>query len=182
MNVGAIARGIGPVDGTVLDQLEEALILADVGAELSGEYVDALRAAWRRGELPDTDALRARMRSMVADTLAPRMIPLKVVPPYPFVVLVVGVNGVGKTTTIGKVASGLREEGRTVLLAAADTFRAAAIEQLAVWAERTGAASSGTRRVRTPRPWRSTPCGRRRPGGRTWFSSTPRGASTRSPT
>jgi len=139
MNVGAIARGIGPVDGNVLDQLEEALILADVGAELSGEYVDALRAAWRRGELPDTDALRARMRSMVADTLAPRMIPLKVVPPYPFVVLVVGVNGVGKTTTIGKVASGLREEGRTVLLAAADTFRAAAIEQLAVWAERTGA-------------------------------------------
>ncbi|HZL98125.1 MAG TPA: signal recognition particle-docking protein FtsY [Terriglobales bacterium] len=139
MNVGAIARGIGPVDGTVLDQLEEALILADVGAELSREYVDALRAAWRRGELPDTDALRARLRGMVADTLAPRMIPLKVVPPYPFVVLVVGVNGVGKTTTIGKVASGLRAEGHTVLLAAADTFRAAAIEQLAVWAERTGA-------------------------------------------
>jgi fused signal recognition particle receptor len=105
MNVGAVARGIGPVDGNVLDQLEEALILADVGAELSGEYVDALRAAWRRGELPDTDALRARLREMVADTLAPRMIPLKVVPPYPFVVLVVGVNGVGKTTTIGKVAS-----------------------------------------------------------------------------
>ena len=139
MNVGAIARGIGPVDANVLDQLEEALILADVGAELSGEYVDALRAAWRRGELPDTDALRARLRAMVTDTLAPRMIPLKVVPPYPFVVLVVGVNGVGKTTTIGKVASGLRAEGRTVLLAAADTFRAAAIEQLAVWAERAGA-------------------------------------------
>jgi len=139
MNVGAIARGIGPVDANVLDQLEEALILADVGAELSREYVDALRAAWRRGELPDTDALRARLRRMVADTLAPRMIPLKVVPPYPFVVLVVGVNGVGKTTTIGKVAGGLRAEGRTVLLAAADTFRAAAIEQLAVWAGRAGA-------------------------------------------
>ncbi|MBP2683573.1 MAG: ftsY, partial [Deltaproteobacteria bacterium] len=72
---------------------------------------------------------------MVAETLAPRMIPLSVVPPYPFVVLVVGVNGVGKTTTIGKVASGLRSEGHTVLLAAADTFRAAAIEQLAVWAQ-----------------------------------------------
>ncbi|HEY6572524.1 MAG TPA: signal recognition particle receptor subunit alpha, partial [Candidatus Eisenbacteria bacterium] len=139
MNVEAIARGIGPVDANVLDQLEEALILADVGAGLSREYVDALRAAWRRGELPDTEALRARLRAMVADTLAPRMVPLKVVPPYPFVVLVVGVNGVGKTTTIGKVASGLRKEGHTVLLAAADTFRAAAIEQLAVWAERAGA-------------------------------------------
>src|SRR3990172_4407774 len=89
MNVGAVAPGIGPVYGNVLDQLEEALILADVGAELSREYVDALRAAWRRGELPDTDALRARLRGMVADTLAPRMVPLKVVPPYPFVVLVV---------------------------------------------------------------------------------------------
>ena len=76
---------------------------------------------------------------MVADTLAPRMVPLKVVPPYPFVVLVVGVNGVGKTTTIGKAAAGLRAEGHTVLLAAADTFRAAAIEQLVAWADRAGA-------------------------------------------
>ena len=94
MNVGALARGIGPVDEDVLDRLEEALILADVGADLSQEYAGALRAAWRRGELPDTDALRARLRKMVADTLAPRMVPMKVVPPYPFVVLVVGVNGV----------------------------------------------------------------------------------------
>ena len=139
MNVEAIARGIGPVDENVLDQLEEALILADAGAELAQEYVEALRAAWRRGELPDTDALRARLRGMVADTLAPRMVPLKVVPPYPFVVLVVGVNGVGKTTTIGKAAAGLRAEGHTVLLAAADTFRAAAIEQLVAWADRAGA-------------------------------------------
>ena len=139
MNVGAIARGIGPVDETVLDELEEALILADAGAELAREYVESLRAAWRQGELPDVETLRARLRKMVAGTLAPRMVPLQVSPPYPFVVLVVGVNGVGKTTTIGKVASFLRSEGHTVLVAAADTFRAAAIEQLAVWAERAGA-------------------------------------------
>ena len=139
MNVGAIARGIGPVDEGVLSDLEEALILADAGAELSREYVETLRAAWRRGEIPDVDSLRARLRAMVAETLSPRMVPLEVSPPYPFVVLVVGVNGVGKTTTIGKVAGWLRSEGHTVLVAAADTFRAAAIDQLAVWAERAGA-------------------------------------------
>ena len=139
MNVGAIARGIGPVDEGVLSDLEEALILADAGADLSREYAESLRAAWRRGELPDVDSLRARLRAMVAETLSPRMVPLEVSPPYPFVVLVVGVNGVGKTTTIGKVAGWLRSEGHTVLVAAADTFRAAAIDQLAVWAERAGA-------------------------------------------
>ncbi len=139
MNVEAIARGIGPVDEDILSELEEALILADAGAELAVEYVGELRAAWRRGELPDVAALRARLRKMVEKTLAPSMVPLAVVPPYPFVVLVVGVNGAGKTTTIGKMASWLRGEGNTVLVAAADTFRAAAIEQLAVWAQRAGA-------------------------------------------
>jgi fused signal recognition particle receptor len=139
MNVGAIARGIGPVDEAVLSDLEEALILADAGADLSRGYVETLRAAWRRGEIPDVDSLRARLRAMVAETLSPCMVPLSVSPPYPFVVLVVGVNGVGKTTTIGKVAGWLRSEGHTVLVAAADTFRAAAIDQLAVWAERAGA-------------------------------------------
>ncbi len=138
-NVAAIARGVGPVDEAVLADLEEALVLADVGAALSGEYVEALREKWRRGELPDGAALRAELRRMIAGTLAPRMVPLAVVPPYPFVVLVVGVNGVGKTTTIGKIALRLKEEGHTVLLAAADTYRAAAIGQLKIWAERAGA-------------------------------------------
>lgn len=139
MNVEAIARGIGPVDESVLSDLEEALILADAGASLAGEYVGELRAKWRRGELPDTMALRAALRAMIADTLAPRMVPLEVKEPYPFVVLVVGVNGVGKTTTIGKIAHWLKEGGHTVLMAAGDTFRAAAIEQLAIWADRVGA-------------------------------------------
>jgi fused signal recognition particle receptor len=139
MNVEAIARGIGPVDEKVLSDLEEALILADAGATLAHEYAERLRAMWRRGELPDVEALRAALRRMVAETLAPRMVPLTVAPPYPFVVLVVGVNGVGKTTTIGKMAHWMRSEGHPVLLAAADTFRAAAIEQLKVWADRAGA-------------------------------------------
>jgi fused signal recognition particle receptor len=139
MNVEAIARGIGPVDEKVLSDLEEALILADTGASLAREYVEELHAMWRRGELPDTEALRAALRAMIADTLAPRMVPLEVKPPYPFVVLVVGVNGVGKTTTIGKIAHWLKGEGHPVLLAAGDTFRAAAIEQLKIWADRVGA-------------------------------------------
>ncbi len=139
MNVEAVARGIGPVDENVLADLEEALILADAGSEIAGEYVEGLREKWRRGELPNIEALRSELRKMVADTLAPRMIPLSVTPPYPFVVLVVEVNGVGKTTTIGKIAHLLREEGHPVLLAAGDTFRAAAIGQLRVWAERAGA-------------------------------------------
>jgi fused signal recognition particle receptor len=139
MNVEAIARGIGPVDESVLSDLEEALVLSDAGAELAVEYVDTLRAAWRRGELPDVEALRSRLRAMVEETLAPRVAPLVVAPPYPFVVLVVGVNGVGKTTTIGKMASWLRGEGHSVLIAAADTFRAAAIDQLQIWADRAGA-------------------------------------------
>lgn len=139
MNVEAIARGIGPVDETILAELEEALLLADAGADLARFYKEGLRTKWRRGELPNVDALRSELRRMVAETLAPRMVPLSVAPPYPFVVLVVGVNGVGKTTTIGKIAHHLREEGHPVLLAAGDTFRAAAIGQLRVWAERAGA-------------------------------------------
>jgi fused signal recognition particle receptor len=139
MNVEAIARGIGPVDENVLIELEEALILADAGADLARSYSEALRAKWRRGELPNVEALRAELKTMIADTLSPSIAPLPVSPPYPFVVLVVGVNGVGKTTTIGKIAHHLRGDGHSVLLAAGDTFRAAAIEQLRVWAERVGA-------------------------------------------
>lgn len=140
MNVGAIARGIGPVDEATLDALEEALILADAGADVAREYSETLRAKWRRGELADAAALREELKAMIGRTLAPRAVPLAVIPPYPFVVLVVGVNGVGKTTTIGKIARHLVAEGHSVLLAAGDTFRAAAIDQLRVWGERSGAA------------------------------------------
>jgi fused signal recognition particle receptor len=138
MNVGALVKGVGPVDEALLQELEEGLILADAGADLASEYVTELRTLWRQGKLPDADALRRELRRMVEETLRPCMVPLLPAPPWPYVVLVVGVNGVGKTTTIGKVAHWLRGEGRTVLLAAGDTFRAAAIDQLAVWADRSG--------------------------------------------
>jgi fused signal recognition particle receptor len=139
MNVEAIARGIGPVDEKVLSDLEEALLLADAGASLAREYAEVLRVKWRRGELENVEALRAALRAMISETLAPCMVPLEVTPPYPFVVLVVGVNGVGKTTTAGKIAHWMKGEGHPVLLAAGDTFRAAAIEQLKIWADRVGA-------------------------------------------
>lgn len=139
MNVEAIARGIGPVDEKVLSDLEEALLLADAGASIAREYAESLRAKWRRGELENVEALRAALRSMISETLAPCMVPLEVAPPYPFVILVVGVNGVGKTTTVGKIAHWLKGEGHPVLLAAGDTFRAAAIGQLKIWADRVGA-------------------------------------------
>lgn len=139
MNVAAIARGVGPVDESVLVELEEALILADAGSALAAEYVSTLRAQWREGLFSDVEGLRKGLRELVASTLKGHTAPVPVAPPWPFVILVVGVNGAGKTTTIGKVAHFYREEGRSVLVAAGDTFRAAAIEQLGVWADRAGA-------------------------------------------
>ncbi len=96
----------------------------------------------------------------------------------PSVVLVVGVNGVGKTTTIGKLAAQLKKEGNRVLLSAADTFRAAAADQLTVWAQRAGVDVVETRRDPIPPPWCSTPFRRRRPAARTLSSSTPPAACT----
>ena len=84
MNVEAIARGIGPVDENVLAELEEALILADAGAAIAHSYVEALRAKWRRGEIPNVESLRTELKTMVTDTLAPCIAPLPVAPPYPF--------------------------------------------------------------------------------------------------
>ncbi|HEY3489634.1 MAG TPA: signal recognition particle-docking protein FtsY [Candidatus Deferrimicrobiaceae bacterium] len=136
MNVGAIARGIGPIDEKVLSELEEALILSDAGASIAAEYTEALRAQWRKGLLPDVRALREALRKMVEDTLAPCAVPIRIEKPGPYVILVVGVNGAGKTTTIGKVAAFFKGEGHSVLVAAGDTFRAAAIEQLKIWADR----------------------------------------------
>ena len=78
MNVEAIARGIGPVDERLLEELEEALILADAGPELAAEYTEALRKRWRRGELPDAASLRAALRTMIESTLSPRMVPLEI--------------------------------------------------------------------------------------------------------
>jgi len=125
----------GPVDESFYTDLEEALIQADVGVSLSAEIVERLRA--QPGAARTAEVLRATLAEIVRERLGPAG-RLRLDPP-PAVVMVLGVNGSGKTTTIGKLAHRMRLEGRRILLAAGDTFRAAAIEQLEVWGERAGA-------------------------------------------
>jgi len=129
------------IDAAILEELETRLLSADVGVPASERILDGLRARVARHELSDASALIAALREAIVEILAPCAKPLVIErSAKPFVILVVGVNGSGKTTTIGKLARRCTDEGRSVLLAAGDTFRAAAIEQLQVWAERSGSA------------------------------------------
>jgi fused signal recognition particle receptor len=140
LDVGSLVRGRA-IDAEILDELETRLLAADVGVEATQRILESLRARVARRELADADALIAALRATLTEILAPCARPLVIDPAHrPFVILVVGVNGSGKTTTIGKLARLLISEGNSVLLAAADTFRSAAIEQLEVWAKTTGAA------------------------------------------
>jgi fused signal recognition particle receptor len=128
------------IDAAILEELETRLITADVGVEATERILGELRKRVARKELINVEALVAALRQSIVEILAPVARPLSFDPAHrPFVILVVGVNGSGKTTTIGKLARRCAGEGRSVLLAAGDTFRAAAIEQLKVWAERSGA-------------------------------------------
>ena len=127
----------GRIDEATLDELESRLVSADVGLETSSAILDGLRGKVARRELGDIDALLAALRSSMLDILRPVGRPLTIDrSKRPFVILVVGVNGSGKTTTIGKLTRRLRDAGLKVTLAAGDTFRAAAIEQLEIWGER----------------------------------------------
>jgi fused signal recognition particle receptor len=129
------------IDGAILEELETRLLTADVGVEATERILEDLRRRVARHELKDVEALLAALRASIVAILEPCARPLIIDPARrPFVILVVGVNGSGKTTTIGKLASRCAAEGKSVMLAAGDTFRAAAIEQLKVWAERSGAA------------------------------------------
>jgi len=138
--VGESLRRTGPVDPERLDRLEEALISSDAGVELSMRIADDLRSEVRAGRLTTVDdllpAVRGRLLTILNDAESSH--PLTVPERPPRVTLVVGVNGTGKTTTVAKIAKRRREAGASVLLAAADTFRAAAVEQLGVWADRVG--------------------------------------------
>jgi fused signal recognition particle receptor len=126
------------VDEQSLEELEETLILSDVGAYTSSEIVERLQERSKRGEIKNAGTVKDFLKNEMTSLLgSPK--PLVVFGDKPFVILTVGVNGVGKTTTIGKLASRLRDQGHSVMLAAGDTFRAAAIEQLEIWAERAGA-------------------------------------------
>jgi fused signal recognition particle receptor len=125
------------LDEALLDELETALISADVGIAASTALVEDLRKRMAKREFADAGALLGALRDDLVALLAPVAEPIRVDPDArPYVILMVGVNGVGKTTTIGKIARRLQTQGRSVLLAAGDTFRAAAVEQLKTWGER----------------------------------------------
>ncbi|WP_275269396.1 signal recognition particle-docking protein FtsY [Providencia vermicola] len=124
------------IDDDLFDELEEQLLIADVGVETTRKIIDNLTTHASRKELKDADALYSRLREEMSDILVGVDKPLVIEDKKPYVILMVGVNGVGKTTTIGKLARQYQSEGKTVMLAAGDTFRAAAVEQLQVWGER----------------------------------------------
>lgn len=128
------------IDQELFDELEELLITADLGVNTTMELLDEARKRVKRGQLGDASALKALLKeSMLNCITAPERDNTMVPPEHgPLVVMVVGVNGVGKTTTIGKIAARMAQAGKSVLLVAGDTFRAAAIDQLKVWSERTG--------------------------------------------
>ena len=127
------------IDAEILDELETRLITADVGVEATARILGELRRKVARQELGDVEALLAALSKAMTDVLKPVERPLVIDPAVkPYVILVIGINGAGKTTTIGKLAHRLLAEGRSVMLAAGDTFRAAAREQLTIWAERNG--------------------------------------------
>ncbi|MDI3327128.1 MAG: signal recognition particle-docking protein FtsY [Alicyclobacillaceae bacterium] len=136
--MASLVTGRGKLDDALFDELEELLIMADVGVDAATAWVDALRREARARKIQEASALRPLLREMLLDALGREPVPLNLAPRGLSVVLVVGVNGSGKTTTIGRLAYRLKREGRAVLLAAGDTFRAAAADQLEVWARRAG--------------------------------------------
>ena len=136
-NLNAVLATFRTVDEDMLMELEDSLILADIGAELSMETVDELRDRAKLKNLQDQESIRQELCAILTEKMKPNNgLNLST---KPSVILVVGVNGVGKTTSIGKLGQKLTDEGKKVLFAAADTFRAAAADQLTIWADRCGA-------------------------------------------
>ena len=171
------------IDAEVLDDLEARLLTADVGVEATTQILDELRKKVARKELDDVDKLIAALTDAITAILLPVQKPLDISAHKPFVLLVVGVNGSGKTTTIGKLARRYADARKQVVLAAGDTFRAAAIEQLGIWAD------AQRRRDHPATGRRGSGCGGVRRGhGRaiadapTWSSSTPPAGCTASRT
>jgi fused signal recognition particle receptor len=134
--MGSLFLGAKEIDSDLFEELETHLLMADVGVEATVEVIESLTMRVSRKELTRPDALRAALKEELLALLKPCQKPLNLEGKKPFIMLMVGVNGVGKTTTIGKLAKRFGKEGRSVMLAAGDTFRAAAVEQLQVWGER----------------------------------------------
>ena len=135
--VNEVFSNFRKVDENLLEELEEALILSDVGAETAMKIVDNLRKRIKLEKIEDSEKVKDALKEEIYKILTEKDNSLNL-STKPAVMLVVGVNGAGKTTSIGKIAANLKAEGKKVLVAAADTFRAAAIEQLEVWTERAG--------------------------------------------
>ncbi|MEI6206459.1 MAG: signal recognition particle-docking protein FtsY [Desulfuromonadales bacterium] len=136
--IDALVLGKKEIDADTLEELEEILITSDVGVKTTVELIRTLEQRLGRNELKDGAALRAALKGEILARLNAHHSKLELESRKPFVLLVIGVNGVGKTTTIGKLASRFTADGKKVLLAAADTFRAAAAEQLEIWGKRSG--------------------------------------------
>ena len=136
MDIADLASG-GRIDEDSLEELESLLVMADVGIDTTERIIGDLEKRLKRRELKDVEALMSGLESSLNDILEPVAQHLEIPEQSnPFVILMVGVNGAGKTTTIGKLARRLKDSGRSVMLAAGDTFRAAAVEQLQAWGER----------------------------------------------
>jgi fused signal recognition particle receptor len=124
------------IDEDLLAELEEILITSDIGVKTTQELLDNLAAEVQRKELEDADLLKKNLQEQIFRILSGQEKPINVDAARPFIIMVIGVNGTGKTTTIGKMAQKFKDQGKAVLLVAADTFRAAAIEQLEIWGQR----------------------------------------------
>ena len=138
LGIGALVSG-KKIDEDLYEELETSLLTADLGVETTTRIIEKLREESKLRELKDASALKNNLKNILKDILKPCAIPLEVkrTNDLPFVILMVGVNGAGKTTTIGKLALKYKEQGKSVMLAAGDTFRAAAVEQLKEWGVRT---------------------------------------------
>lgn len=135
--VGVLVLGKKQIDDEVLEELETRLLMADVGVDATMKVIDQLAEQVKRKELSDVDSLKQAMYKVMVKILRPVSQPLELNPAHKTtVILMVGINGAGKTTTIGKLAKKFQNDGKSVMLAAGDTFRAAAVEQLQVWGER----------------------------------------------
>ena len=131
--LGSVFSGFSEIDDDFYDELEESLILADLGVDTSVKAVGRLRKAVREQHLKTTEEAREALKEILVDMLSVGDTELNL-STHPSVILVIGVNGVGKTTTIGKIAKQLTSQGKKVMLVAGDTFRAAAADQLEIWA------------------------------------------------
>jgi fused signal recognition particle receptor len=136
--IDILLQGKKQIDADILDGLEEILITSDIGVSTSVELIRKLEQRLGRNELKDAESLKRALKEEILIRLSNHCAPLAVEGFSPYVIMVIGVNGVGKTTTIGKLADRFTAKGKKVLLAAGDTFRAAAAEQLVIWGERTG--------------------------------------------